>query len=46
MAASAATITDLERNIIGSLPVAFLGKHWRHIITIGPMDASLHQREP
>jgi hypothetical protein len=27
MAASAATITDVERDFIGSLPVSFLGKH-------------------
>src|SRR5258706_7869916 len=30
MAASAATITDVERDFIGSLPVTFLGRHWRH----------------
>jgi hypothetical protein len=27
MAASAATITDVERDFIGSLPASFLGKH-------------------
>ena len=27
MAASAATITDVERDFIGSLPISFIGKH-------------------
>jgi hypothetical protein len=29
MAASAATITDVERDFIGYLPVFILGKHYR-----------------
>jgi hypothetical protein len=31
IAASAATITNMERDFIGSLPGSFLGKHQRHI---------------
>src|ERR1043165_6819472 len=43
MAARAATITDVERGFIGSLPRSFFGKPQRQIITIRLMCASLQE---
>jgi hypothetical protein len=34
---------DVERDFIGYLLGSFLGEHYRHIITIRAMDASLQQ---